>query len=220
MVELITTHPSINKSLALLHCSFNWGNATQEDQQRDLLKFLSNAPKTLRSLDVELPEFTQDHVPYLQDLCLQLEELSFTSSDRYRRRIQLTPLSVIEGIVLGLRYTYDELEHGEFSYSLKSEYEVIQNVKARLASMSVRKDIPYLKTPTLRLLDISDLYFDEYKMIISVLLSEKSLPLRTIVLGQSMRASSCFEKVYSALGWQLSKAFENVGPMKMCIQRP
>jgi len=74
LVEFLLSHPAAKDSLAVLKAGYIADGAPLNERQ--INTFLTQAPATLRSLDLSMSNMGPSNVPHLQKLCSQLEELS------------------------------------------------------------------------------------------------------------------------------------------------
>lgn len=232
---MLTESPSFKDSLELCHGSVRRNPFGGLDQDY-LINFLSEAPKTLRSPSISSEFIYNDaHGSHYQILCQQLEELKLFYVHRYQQR---APPSVgdVEDMVMGLHYTYKDI-HTLISeeterYRTKrgtgrQDYLMTSNVvKGRMSTIHPRDQesrIHHASPSTLKLLDMTGIvqYGDSgemecLKIMYSVLLSEQSLPLRTILTGtrcDRIMENERFRTVCHDMCWRLVAARDSDGAL-------
>lgn len=215
LIRLITEHVSLKNSLVLCH-----DYASGDRNNGNLATLMPNVLKTLRSLDIFDNSSFVD-MSQLQTLCEQLEELKLGHRCRGTERDPLK-MSDIEDMVVGLRDTYRDMEtldsqgNGEMheqSVADNHDYLSISNKsKSRLAIISTPVQeigIQQAKPSILEVLDISYMQQSEkLKITNSVLLSEQSLPLHTIVLKfnhENKLGTGYFRTVFHNMGWRMTR---------------
>lgn len=185
LVDFLVSHPAVKHSLAVLKAGYIADGAPLSDRQ--INTFLSQAPPTLRSLDLSMSNMGPSNIPLLQKLCTQLEELSVGQNlDMYE----------IESMLLKPRYdfedeyrtnparevTKDEAKHEAILEPLKNAIAMCR-LRHRLDSVAVSesRDGRKARSPTLRYLNLSSIPAEEQGQIKqSVLFGKETGPLEVI----------------------------------------
>lgn len=206
--HFIVRHSAMKYSLvSLLASDVSYGG--QLLTEREVTLILSNAPPTLRSLNLGFSEMNRKHLPYLRKLSSQLEELGVGRD---------LCLRDIEHVLMSSRYSFNaEDRHIKHWTLLEAEPKhesifgpakdavAVCRLKQRLQSISPRPFSGTLgATSTVRYLDISTIPPQEQeKMKQTVLWSKESMPLAVIeVSGVKKCPSASFLNISRTFGWQ------------------
>ncbi|KAK0100573.1 hypothetical protein ONS95_007031 [Cadophora gregata] len=208
LVNFLISHPAVKDSLVVLKAGYIADGAPLNERQ--INTFLSQAPPTLRSLDLSMSSMGPSNIPYLQKLCSQLEELSVGQNfDMYN----------IESMILKPRYDFDDEYRSCPARELTKEeakheaiLEPMRNAVAmcrlrrRLSSVTVSesREGRRARGSTLRYLNLSSIPAEEQGMIKqSVLFGRETGPLEVVELANiPWEDFEVLGRVCGAVGWR------------------
>ncbi|PVH75863.1 hypothetical protein DL98DRAFT_426740, partial [Cadophora sp. DSE1049] len=208
LVEFLVSHPAVKDSLAVLKAGYIADGAPLSERQ--INKFLSQAPRTLRSLDLSMSNMGPSNIPHLQKLCTQLEELSVGQNlDMYD----------IESILLKPRYDFEDEYRSYPARELTKEeakheaiLEPMRNALAmcrlrrRLDSVTVSdsKDGKKARESMLRYLNLSSIPAEEQGQIKqSVLFGKETGPLEVVEVADiPWEDFGVLGRLCGAVGWR------------------
>ncbi|RDW77535.1 hypothetical protein BP6252_05588 [Coleophoma cylindrospora] len=207
VARFIASHPSVQSSLV----SFNAETkATLEDavlDEEDVSKLLASIPKTVKMLNLKHSIMTPDHLPLLQALSNQLDELSVGSDLRLEdiESLFLTPTTSAPAVSTAESPSEVRPEAIKASTDpiLKSMSQAVAicNIRQRLLSI----DVPGTPLWSLKSIDISGMHiFQQRKILTSLLLGDHSLPLTRIAIGEEVYLMcKDLKRVCGAVGWRV-----------------
>ncbi|KAH9217846.1 hypothetical protein DL95DRAFT_385971 [Leptodontidium sp. 2 PMI_412] len=206
LVTFLTSHPAVKDSLAVLKAGYVADAAPLSERQ--INTFLSQAPRTLRSLDLSMSNMGPSNLPHLQKICRQLEELSVG------RNLEMYD---IEHILLKPTYEFqDEYRSFPLQETTKEEakheaiLEPMRNAIAlcrlrhRLDSVVLSEDGRQVRASTLRYLNLSSISAEEQGQIKqSVLLGSQTGSLEVIELANiPWEDFQALPRLCAAVGWR------------------
>lgn len=205
--RFLVCHPAITQSLATLLAS-GVSYSGQLLAERDVALILSNIPPTLRSLNLGYSQMNRSHLPYLQKLSQQLEELG-VGRDLY--------LQDIEQIFMSCRYKFDAEDRNieawkaleaeprhESIFGPARDAVTVCRLKQRLRSVLPKScSRSSCIVPSIRYLDMSSIPPQEQeKLKQSVLWSGRSMPLTVIEFSGIKIKHNLSPELCRAVGWR------------------
>ena len=204
LAYFLAHHTAVNSSLVVLDGSGITFN------QEETSSMLENLPPTLRSLNLDSSMMTSNHVPLLQKLSRNLEELKVGNG--------LT-MNDVEAMVLGPRFKFHPAntrrsvnvarnsKHApgqELVLGPMRDAVAVCKLRRRLASVSLVAAKIYMEKSSLRYLNLGSMDVEEQGMITnSVLLGEQSKPLELIVVsGIESEDYGVLGKLSEGCGWK------------------
>ncbi|KAH8601821.1 hypothetical protein B0O99DRAFT_588996 [Bisporella sp. PMI_857] len=208
LASFLSANPAANTSLISLQAETN--PEIQPLLEEDVSRILASAPSTLRVLHLKNPYMTSKHLPYLQILCRQLEELKVGSqlSMLDIESLYLTPEAVAETWRTGALEEVDVMR-------MDSKYNIVLDPMAEaVAVCRLRRRLDstealYIaKQPTLQYLDVSSLStVEQGKIRTSVLLGLHAGALQVIEISERvLRRYGILKKLCKAVGWVMKSA--------------
>ncbi|KAL3419969.1 leucine Rich Repeat domain-containing protein [Phlyctema vagabunda] len=207
VVRFLTTHAAVQHSLVALSANTRAMHEDAVFSEEDLSRLLAQLPRSLKSLHVKTSMMTPEHLPLLQRLARQLEELS-VGSDLRLADLECLFLPKTDPTTTHTQAgSYPEprtpvTEDGEASKSSLSQAVAVCKLHQRLSSISASSED--VSPPwTIKRLDLSSMsIFQQRKILTSFLLGLHSLPLTRIQIGEEVYVTcKSLTRVCAAVDW-------------------
>ena len=205
VVDFLSQHPSV-KSVEYLNIETTSGGEDSILTEEDISKLLSHVSPSLKILNLKNSAMASAHVPLLQTLSLQLDELCIGSHLQFKDIEQL----FFDFQIMDSEENDSDDAERDGTDEIESKYQAVLNpMEEAMAVCKLRQRINSFpessKQVTLRYLDISSLPVGEQcKIRMSVLLGPQSRPLEVIEISEeALRKVGVLEKLCAAVGWEV-----------------
>jgi len=206
LVTFLISHPAVKDSLGVLKAGYIADEAPLSERQ--INTFLSQAPRTLRSLDLSMSNMGPSNIPHLQKMCGQLEELSVGRNlDVYDiESMLLHPAHEFQDEYRSCpkqEPTKEEAKHEAILEPMKHAIALCR-LRHRLNSVAESDKRRHTRASTLRYLNLSSIPAQEQGQIKqSVLLGRQTAPLEVVELANiPWEDFQVLPRLCAAVGWR------------------